>query len=383
INRGVLIIGGAGQLGSGNYAGDILNNASNITYASTAPQILAGTISGSGLLIEGGPGTLTLTGANTYTGDTWVTNGSTLNIGRGGSLGAGNYAGNILDNGTLIYTSLAAQTLSGTISGTGGLTAAGSGAFTLSGVNSYTGSTLITNGGNLVLTGSIDTTPSIAIAAAATLDVTAIDPYTMSANTTLQASGSGTGATAATIKGGSSITLGPVALIFRPQSFAGDSSHPALYVAAGSLNLTGSGLTVNNATGTPLGVGTYSLIQVSGGSISIANNNVTVSGTGLAGGTTASLSVNGGSLNLVVASGGNIPQPRINNIAFLNGNVVFSGTNGPANSPYHVLASTNVALSLTNWTSIATNSFDSAGAFTVTNSPSAAQRFFIIDISAP
>ncbi len=386
INKGVLIISGAGQLGSGNYAGDILNNASNLTYASTAPQTLSGVISGSGMLIEGGPGTLTLTGANAYTGDTWVTNGSTLVVAGSGSLGAANannYAGNILDNGTFTDASSTAQTLSGTISGTGGVTATGSSILTLAGANSYTGNTLITNGATLVLTGSIDTTPSIAIAAGSTLDASAIDPYTMNANTTLQASGTGTAVTAAMIKGGSSVTLGSMALNFKPQSFSGDASHPALYVSAGSLTLNGPGLTVNNATGTPLGVGTYSIIQASG-SLTLANNSVTVTGAGLAAGTTASLSMGGVNLNLVVTSGGAIPQPKITNITYLNGNVMFGGTNGPKNGTYYVLASTNVGLSLTNWTSIATNNFDSAGAFAVTNTPQGtAQRFYLIDIRTP
>lgn len=64
--------------------------------------------------------TLTLTGVNTYTGAT-ITGGGTLEIGVGGVLGGGSYAGRILTSGTLFYSSAARQTFSGTISGTGSL----------------------------------------------------------------------------------------------------------------------------------------------------------------------------------------------------------------------------------------------------------------------
>ena len=58
-------------------------------------------------------------------------------------------------------------------------------------------------------------------------------------------------------------------------------------------------------------------------------------------------------------------------------NVVLSGTNGPPNAPYVVLASTNVTLPLSNWGSIATNQFNTGGGFTFTNtiSPAFRQRF--------
>jgi hypothetical protein len=59
-------------------------------------------------------------------------------------------------------------------------------------------------------------------------------------------------------------------------------------------------------------------------------------------------------------------------------NVVFSGAGGPPNASYAVLAATNVALPLNNWLSIATNQFDSIGAFSFTNAivPGIPLRFF-------
>ena len=85
INGGKLIIGGAGQLGGGTYAGNIPINGvtSNLTYNSTAAQTLSGAISGTGGLTQAGPGTLTLTGVNscgttTVSGGILVVNGTSV-----------------------------------------------------------------------------------------------------------------------------------------------------------------------------------------------------------------------------------------------------------------------------------------------------------------
>ena len=149
ISAGSLIITNSGRLGSGNYAGNIVNNAT-FAYGGSAAQTLAGVISGTGVLIESGSGALTLTGVNTYTNATTVANGS-LTVGGAGQLGGGNYTGNIVDNAAIIYSSSAAQTLAGAISGTGTLTVAGTGVVTLTATNTYTGATVV-NGGGLTLT---------------------------------------------------------------------------------------------------------------------------------------------------------------------------------------------------------------------------------------
>ncbi len=47
--------------------------------------------------------------------------------------------------------------------------------------------------------------------------------------------------------------------------------------------------------------------------------------------------------------------------------LILRGTNGPASSPYQVLASTNLALPATNWPAISTNAFDGVGHFDSTN----------------
>ena len=77
INAGTLVIGGAGQLDSGNYATNLVNNGA-FNYASSAAQTLGGVISGTGSLTNSGSGMLTLTGTNTYKGVTTVSSGTLL-----------------------------------------------------------------------------------------------------------------------------------------------------------------------------------------------------------------------------------------------------------------------------------------------------------------
>ena len=68
---------GSGNLGNGNYAGAIsLDTSTHLHYDSSSDQILAGVISGPGKLDKDGSGTLTLSGHNTYVGDTTVTKGT-------------------------------------------------------------------------------------------------------------------------------------------------------------------------------------------------------------------------------------------------------------------------------------------------------------------
>jgi len=63
-------------------------------------------------------------------------------------------------------------------------------------------------------------------------------------------------------------------------------------------------------------------------------------------------------------------------------NVIFNGSGGPSSATYWVLASTNVALPLTNWTRILTNQFNASGDFTFTNAvtPAVPQRFYILQM---
>ncbi|HWQ93763.1 MAG TPA: hypothetical protein VN673_19025 [Clostridia bacterium] len=74
--------------------------------------------------------------------------------------------------------------------------------------------------------------------------------------------------------------------------------------------------------------------------------------------------------------------PQIAAVVRLGTNLVFSGTGGTANTDYAVLTSTNVALPLSIWTSIATNQFGPTGAFAFTNpiAPLVPRRFYVLRI---
>lgn len=115
-------------------------------------------------LYKSGSGTLTLSGANTFTGNIINASGTVLVT---GSLGAGNYAGRIANYATLRFNSASDQTLVGDISASGALMKSGAGTLTLSAQNTYTGATTI-NGGTLRVNGSLANTV-VTVASGATL----------------------------------------------------------------------------------------------------------------------------------------------------------------------------------------------------------------------
>jgi autotransporter-associated beta strand protein len=147
ISAGTLQVGDGstnGALGSGSVA----NNAALVVNASGTTTI-ANAISGTGTLTQTA-GTLILTGANTYSGDTTINDG-TLQVGSGGTsgtLGSGEVASGY-SSVQLVFDRSNSVTASNDISGYISLVQQGSGTLTLSGSNTYSGGTTIESGSTL------------------------------------------------------------------------------------------------------------------------------------------------------------------------------------------------------------------------------------------
>ncbi|HSU55315.1 MAG TPA: autotransporter-associated beta strand repeat-containing protein, partial [Candidatus Dormibacteraeota bacterium] len=204
------------------------------------------------------------------------------------------------------------------------------------------------------------------VAAGAVLDLTPLGATTVTPTTSgFGGSGRGTtvGSTAATVltDAGATIDLTgkAVNLTFTPTSASGDTAHPALYIAQGTLALSGSGNTffVNNASGSALGVGTYRLIQQASGNVTAGGGHaVIVSGSGITSGNTTAIQVSGGNVDLVISpyvqknlvwTGGN-PDTTWNIIGsanFLNG-ASPSVFNNSDNVTFNSIGSTNPTVTL-------------------------------------
>ena len=77
-----------------------------------------------------------------------------------------------------------------------------------------------------------------------------------------------------------------------------------------------------------------------------------------------------------------VSTPAISSLTLSLADLIVSGTNGVPNWSYYLLASTNVALPLTNWTPVATGLFDGTGNFRLTNSLdlNVSQRFYLLQV---
>ena len=159
-NNGVLTLSGSLSFTDKNLTlTSLSNNSISSINLATDPQTLSvasgvtSTITGAvsnGILTKSGAGSLVLAGTNTYDGETIISAG-TLEV--QGTLGNGNYSGNITNSATMSINSSSNQTLSGTISGSGVLSKNGSGTLTLTGTNTYSGQTTI-EGGTVIASNS-------------------------------------------------------------------------------------------------------------------------------------------------------------------------------------------------------------------------------------
>ncbi|CAM2147938.1 putative Type V secretory pathway, adhesin AidA [Pararobbsia alpina] len=140
ISAGALQIGNGGT--SGSLAGDVAD-AGTLIFDRSDAATYAGTITGTGTLIQAGTGTTILTGSDAVTGTTQITAG-TLQVGNGGTTGS--ISGDVVDNAALTFNRSDATTYVGTISGAGTVTQSGTGTLSLTANNTYTGLTTIAAG---------------------------------------------------------------------------------------------------------------------------------------------------------------------------------------------------------------------------------------------
>jgi fibronectin-binding autotransporter adhesin len=185
----------------------------------------SGVIGGTGGLNLAG-GTEILTGTNTYAGTTTIGSGSTLQIGNGGTTGA--IAGDVTNNGSLVFNRGNAVNFARVISGVGALTQAGSGTLTLSGANTYTGATTISTG-TLALSGNGSIAPSSSV--------------NVAGNASFDISGTTSGASIVSLNGNGNVSLGQQSLTLTQAngSFGGViGGSGGLVLQGGTESLTGA-----------------------------------------------------------------------------------------------------------------------------------------------
>ena len=147
-------------------------NGFNITVAQPLLHSGTGTDGGLTVLDSAGGGSLTLLGAETYTGPTTINSRATLQLGNGLTGGDGTIttSSGITDNGTLIYNRLGALSSSVVISGAGGVTKLGPGSQILTANSGYTGSTVV-SAGSLIVSGSLSGSSSATVNPTGNLEV--------------------------------------------------------------------------------------------------------------------------------------------------------------------------------------------------------------------
>ncbi|MFY7886172.1 MAG: autotransporter-associated beta strand repeat-containing protein, partial [Dolichospermum sp.] len=136
-------------------ASTVINNGLVILNRST-PLTIASNMEGTEEVLQVGAA-ITLTGANTHSGNTTIDLNKKLVIGSGGT--SGSITGNIINYGTITFNRSDASSYPGVISGNGVVTKEGAGSHTLTGLNTYTGATTITSG-KLILERDVPATSS-------------------------------------------------------------------------------------------------------------------------------------------------------------------------------------------------------------------------------
>jgi outer membrane autotransporter protein len=336
ISGGILQIGNGGTTGSTGVGTSIVDNAS-LVFNRSDNVSLGAVISGSGSLTQIGPGTLTLTGANTYVGGTTVHSGS-LQIGGGGVVGS--IVGNVTDDATLIFNRSDNVSFANVVSGVGSLIQAGSGTLTLTGANSYLGGTTISAGALQI--GSGGNTGSVVgnITNNSTLIFNRSDVFTY-AGVVSGAGGLTQAGTGSTVLTGNNTYFGSTIISAGALNVLGSISSSASTVqSGGTLNGLGNVGAVTVQSGGTLAAGNPLVAPDSGNSVGTltVNGNLT-----LASGTTY-----GAAFGFSSTSGWTFAQAAVTGTATVAGNLLadFPGYfGGYAHSGQYTLISANGALS--------------------------------------
>jgi autotransporter-associated beta strand protein len=247
------------------------------------------------------------------------------------------------------------------------ITKVGSDSWTLSSACKYTGPTVVSNG-TLRVNGLLGGTNQITVYGKLGGNGALAGPVTVQPGGTLAPSG---GLGLLTIS--NSLTLMPGSATVLELSKA-PVTNDAIRVT-GSLTLGGT-LILTNIGSIPLQAGdSFKLFSapLAGGAFDTIVP--ATAGPGLRWDTTALAA--SGMLRIVAA-----PVPHFVGLVFWTNSVVIHGTGGETNGSYFVLTSTNVALSLSQWTHSATNRYDANGNFIFTNTvvPNAPQSFYILQL---
>ncbi|MLS73614.1 AIDA autotransporter-like protein ShdA, partial [Salmonella enterica subsp. enterica] len=245
ISEGTLIATNVEALGTGNVT-------DNATLEMNTGGDFDNAISGSGQVVKSGDETLTLSGANSYTGGTTIS-GGTLVATNVEALGSGD----VTDNATLELNT--GGDFDNAISGSGQVVKSGDKTLTLSGANSYSGATTI-SGGTLIAThvnalgtGAIDNRASLLLDASGQFTVT--DLTTESGGNTEIGAGSTLQATTLTQKSDSTLTI----------NLNSNTTAPVIHAAsqvslAGTLDITGVGDVLDSDPASTDDLDTFTLI---------------------------------------------------------------------------------------------------------------------------